>query len=199
MISYNQSEISLKSLNIIIEEIEEDEGKSNKQFGFDEFKYELDKIEFKNKTKYESVMRINEWVESDPMHTFPKTKQKWINTIVSQADLRNVFVNYKLKDIVSNIYLMEHIPLYIFDYYKKVFNNPKTSPSIIMENRAILCRLTPLEVFDNLVEYKLISIIGKRVYINRYIFENKNHPIYNTRKRIMEEEKASEPNKRMKM
>ena len=62
MISYNQSEISLKSLNIIIEEIEEDECKSNKQFGFDEFKYELDKIEFKNKTKYESVMRINDIV-----------------------------------------------------------------------------------------------------------------------------------------
>ncbi len=127
MTSYNKPEISLESLGSIIEEIKEEENKSKERFGFDEFKYELDKVEYKNKTKKESVLRINEWIESVPHHTFPKSKRRWINTIMAQSDLRNVAINYKLKDISTNIYLKEHIPSFILSYYDSIFNSTTTT------------------------------------------------------------------------
>ena len=61
------NKLSLISLSDVINDMNKD------NFSFDDFRYELAKVEYDNKTKYESVMRVNEWIESVPYHTFPKT------------------------------------------------------------------------------------------------------------------------------
>ena len=169
MLSYTPPNvISFDSIISVIDDIKHTE---EQRFGFDDFKYELDKVEYTNKTKYESVRRINEWVESVSYHTFPKTKRTWINTIISQPNLRNLFVSYKVHELVTNVYLKEHIHLYILNYYHKIYNEHKQNVLTHLDNKSILCKLAAVQVFDNLIEFGIISLIGKRVYINRYKFE----------------------------
>lgn len=169
----SNNDISLNSLSSIITEIKHDEEQSVIRFGFDEFKYELAKVEYDNKTKYESVMRINEWIESVPYHTFPKTKYKWINTIMAQPDLRNIAVNYKITEIVTNVYLKDHIPIYILNFYNSIYNSPHIDKNALLKEKSILCKLNAIQVFDNLVELELVTVKGRRVYINRFKLERK--------------------------
>ena len=161
------NKLSLISLSDVINDMNKD------NFSFDDFRYELAKVEYDNKTKYESVMRVNEWIESVPYHTFPKTKYRWINAITAQPDLRNIAVNYKLNEIVTNVYLKEQIPGYVLNFYNSIFNSPNIDKSAIIKEKSILCKLNAIQVFDNLIELELIRIDGKRVYINRYKLERK--------------------------
>jgi len=175
MLSHNNS-MSLNSLTSALNEIKPDK---EQQFGFNDFKYELDKIEYNNKTKYESVMRFKEWADSVSHHTFPKTKYAWINTICAQPNLRNIFVSYKTRDIITNIYLKEHVNIYILNYYRNTYNEHKLDELTRHDNKSILCKLNANQIFDNLIEFGVISVNGRRVNINRYkletaIFSNKS-------------------------
>lgn len=165
MISFNNSQLSLKSLENSLIDIKNDD--SINKYEFDDFKYELDKIDYEKKIKTESVLRINEWIESVPNHTFPKKRNRWINAMNAQSDLRNVVIYYKLNYIMNSKFLKGILTPIMLTYYSDLYNK-KTKLNICI---SILCNLNPIDIFDYLIEANLLSIKGKRVYINRFILD----------------------------
>ena len=165
MISFNNSQLSLKSLENSLIEIKKND--SINKYEFNDFKYELDKIEYEKKIKTESVLRINEWIESVPHHTFPKKKNRWINTMIAQSDLRNIVIYYELEYVMNSKFLKGILTSIMLNHYTDLYNK-KTKLNICV---SILCNLNPIDIFDYLIESKLLSMNGRRVYINRYILD----------------------------
>ena len=172
MISFNKSQFSLNSLNDAIAEIKNED--SIKKYEFNDLKYELDKIEYEKKIKTQSVLRINEWIESVLYHTFPKTKYRWINTIIAQPNLRNISISYELREIINNSFIKEKIPMYLLEYYNYLYNEYSSNLNI---KKSIICKLDAIDIFDYLIDHNILSMKGRRVYINRYILDNES--IYN--------------------
>jgi hypothetical protein len=167
MLSDNK-EFSFDSICSVLNDIQNETDQSNDRFIFDDFKYELCKNQYENKTRYESVMHINDWIETVPYHTFPKTKIGWINAIMTQPYLRTITINYKLKDIVTDLYLKQRLPIHILNFYNRIYNNPAIDKTT---EQSIICHMNAIDIFDNMIELKLVRVEGKRVYINKYTLE----------------------------
>ena len=158
--------LSLKSIDSCLDNIQQEHKKEIKAFDFNSFKYELDKDQYETKYKIETVKRLNSWIEANPDHTYPKSIKTWINTINAQQNLRNIVITYNVSQLLNNVYLKSKCPQYLVNLYENFIGNNSDNRTF---TKIIICNLSAFEIFDIIKSYNLISIKGKRVYINRFI------------------------------
>ena len=185
------------SLDNIITDIKEEEDYNVNLYAFNEMEDELLHLQFTIENRDRIINQILQWIEKNPLHTFPKKEKRWMNTIKSQKNLHSYELSFDINEVLSNIKNKSKVPSYLRSIYQKIYKNIQQDNTLFLYNREITIPiyLNPVTIVNSLIENNYLYRDNKRLRMNK----SNIYRIKNKRMRYNEYTNLENPNKKLKI